>query len=136
MWDIDGILSTLSGAVPRLQLDSVPLHFPDLPAPHRSHSAYPLRTWHWYERKHGYAGCCILMYDSAERGDAMLRGTSFCYIIAALLGEEGYYTELYSDHSAEDQVLQMTARFARDRDRDACTLHFELHSTRPICIEH
>src|ERR1041384_4884402 len=61
---------------------------------------------------------------------AMLRDTSFRYIPAALLGEEGYYTGLYSDHSAEDPVLQITARFARDRDRDARALHFELHSTR------
>src|SRR3954466_3855367 len=61
---------------------------------------------------------------------AMLRDTSFRYIPAALPGEEGYYTGLYSEHSAEDLVLQMTARFARDRDRDACALRFELQSTR------
>src|SRR4051812_6592181 len=61
---------------------------------------------------------------------AMLRDTSFRYILVALPGEEGYYTGLYSDHSAEDPVLQMTARFARDQDRDAPALHFELHSTR------
>src|SRR3954465_14055569 len=47
----------------------------------------------------------------------------------ALPGEEGYYIGLYSDHSAEDHVLQMTARFARDRDHDARALSFELHST-------
>ena len=34
--------------------------------------------------------------------------------------------------SAEDPVLQMTARFARDRDRDARALLFELHSTRAL----
>src|SRR4051812_13641361 len=61
---------------------------------------------------------------------AMMRDTLLRYIPAALPGEEGYYTGLYSDHSAEDPVLQMTARFARDRDRDAHTLRFELHSTR------
>ena len=61
---------------------------------------------------------------------AMLRDTSFHYIPAALPREEGYYTGLYSDHSAEDPLLQMTARFARDRDRDARALRFELHSTR------
>ena len=60
----------------------------------------------------------------------MLRETSFRYIPAALPGEEGYYTGLYSDHSAEDPLLQMTARFACDRDRDARALRFELHSTR------
>ena len=60
----------------------------------------------------------------------MLRETSFRYILAALPGEEGYYTRLYTDHSAEDPVLHMTARFARDRDRDAHALCFELHSTR------
>ena len=60
----------------------------------------------------------------------MLRETSFRYIPAALPGEEGYYTGLYSDHSAEDPLLQMTARFASDRDRDARALRFELHSTR------
>src|SRR3954471_12518069 len=61
---------------------------------------------------------------------ALLRDTLFRYIPAALLGEEGYYTGLYSDHSVEDPLLQMTARFARDRDRDARALCFELHSTR------
>src|SRR3954471_24374010 len=61
---------------------------------------------------------------------ALLRDTSFRYIPAALPGEEGYYTGLYSDHSAEDPLLQMTARFARDRDRDARALRFEPHSTR------
>src|SRR4051812_48910939 len=61
---------------------------------------------------------------------AMLRETSFRYIPAALPGEEGYYTGLYSDHSAEDPMLQMTARFARDQDSDARALRFELHSTR------
>src|SRR3954466_15693014 len=61
---------------------------------------------------------------------AMLRETSFRYIPAALPGEEGYYTGLYSDHSAEDPVLQMTARFALDRDGDARALRFELLSTR------
>src|SRR3954466_15900041 len=106
------------------------MHRPDLPAPHWSHSACPLRAWHWYDREHGCAGCCILMYDSAEREHALLRDTSFRYIPAALPGEEGYYTGLYSDHSAEDPLLQMTARFARDRDRDAPALRFELHSTR------
>src|SRR3954468_1796368 len=60
---------------------------------------------------------------------ALLRDTSFHYIPAALPGEEGYYTGLYSDHSAEDPLLQMTARFARDRDRDARALRFELNST-------
>src|ERR1041385_3678893 len=60
----------------------------------------------------------------------MLRETSFRYIPAALPGEEGYYTGLYSDHSAEDPALQMTARFASDRDRDALALRFEIHSTR------
>src|SRR3954466_13017760 len=60
----------------------------------------------------------------------MLRDTSFRYIPAPLPGEEGYYTGLYSDHSAEDPVLQMTTRFARDQDRDAHALRFELHSTR------
>ena len=53
---------------------------------------------------------------------AMLRETSFHYIPAALLGEEGYYTGLYSVHSVEDPVLQMTSRFARDRDHDARAL--------------
>src|SRR3954467_11148544 len=61
---------------------------------------------------------------------AMLRETYFRYIPAALPGEEGYYTGLYSDHSAEDPVLQMTARFARDQNRDARALRLELHSTR------
>ena len=45
---------------------------------------------------------------------AMLRDTSFRYIPASLPGEEGYYAGLYSDHSAEDPVLQMNARFAHD----------------------
>ena len=36
---------------------------------------------------------------------AMLRETSFRYIPSALLGEEGYYIGLYSDHSAEDPML-------------------------------
>src|ERR1041385_7442722 len=123
------------------------MHSQDLPAPQWSHSAYPLWTWHWHDREHGCAGCCILMYYTAERGahyaerdiiplypcctsrrrgilhrtllrsdlnmavqDAayscitllreehtMLRETSFRYIPAALPGEEGYYTGLYSD---------------------------------------
>src|SRR4051812_21224763 len=49
-------------------ISMVPLHHPDLPTPYRSHSACPLWAWHWYDREHGCAGCCILMYDSAERG--------------------------------------------------------------------
>src|SRR3954469_6656414 len=61
---------------------------------------------------------------------ALLGGTPFRYIPAALPGEEGYYTGLYTDHSLEDPLLQMTARFARDRDRDASALRFELHSIR------
>src|SRR3954471_13199442 len=84
------------GAVPRLQPDSVSLHRPDLPEPHRSHSACPLRAWHWYDREHGYAGCCIFMYDSAERGARLAERHLFRYIPAALPGEEGYYTGLYS----------------------------------------
>src|SRR4051812_37242164 len=60
----------------------------------------------------------------------LLRDTSFRYIPAALPVEEGYYTGLYTVHSLEDPLLQMTARFARDRDRDARALCFELHSTR------
>src|SRR4051812_1908027 len=59
-----------------------------------------------------------------------LRDTSFRYIPTALPGEEGYYTGLYTDHSLEDPLLQMTTRFARDRDRDARALRFEIHSTR------
>ena len=70
--------------------------------------------------------CMTLLRDE----HAMLRETAFRYIPAALPGEEGYYTGLYSDHSAEDPLLQMTARFACDRDRDARALRFELHSTR------
>src|SRR3954469_11982939 len=61
---------------------------------------------------------------------ALLGGTSFRYIPVALLGEEGYYIGLYTDHSLEDPLLQTTACFARDRDRDARALRFELHSTR------
>src|SRR3954467_6420853 len=57
---------------------------------------------------------------------AMIGGTPFRYMPAALPGEEGYYTGLYRDHSLEDPLLQMTARF----DRDARALRFELHSTR------
>ena len=60
----------------------------------------------------------------------LLGGTIFLYIPAALPGEEGYYTGLYTDHSLEDPLLQITARFAFDRDRDARVLCFELHSTR------
>src|SRR3954467_3768886 len=61
---------------------------------------------------------------------ALLGGTPFHYIPAALPGEEGYYTEMYTYYSLEDHLLQMTARFARDRDRDARALRFKLHSTR------
>ena len=60
----------------------------------------------------------------------MLGGTSFRYIPAALPGEEGYYTGLYTDHSLEEPLLQITARHACDRDRDARALRFELHATR------
>ena len=60
----------------------------------------------------------------------LLGGTPFRYIPAALLGEEGYYTGLYTDHSLEDPLLQTTAQFARDRDRDKRALRFELHSNR------
>src|ERR1043165_8054729 len=70
--------------------------------------------------------CTILLREE----HTMLRETSFHYIPVALPGEEGYYTGLYSDHSTEDPVLQTTARFACDRDRDARALRFELHSTR------
>src|SRR4051812_44260054 len=66
---------------------------------------------------------------------ALLRDTSFRYIPATLPREEGYYTKLYSDHSAEDPLLQMTARFARDRDRDPRALLFELHSPRARLCE-
>src|SRR4051812_30746480 len=61
---------------------------------------------------------------------AMLIDTSFRYIPVALPGEEGYYTGLYSNHSAEDPVLQMSARFAHDQDHDAHALSLELPSTR------
>src|SRR3954464_1060918 len=61
---------------------------------------------------------------------AMLGGTSFRYIPTAQPGEEGYYTGLYTDHSLEDPLLQITARHACDRDRDARALRFELHATR------
>src|SRR3954469_7711627 len=61
---------------------------------------------------------------------ALLGGTPFRYIPAALPGEEGYYIGLYTDHSLEDPLHQITARFARDQDRNARALHFELHSTR------
>src|SRR4051812_657251 len=60
----------------------------------------------------------------------MLRETSFRYIPAALPGEEGYYTGLYSVHSAEDPLLEMTSRFPRDRDRDPRALRFNLPSPR------
>ena len=70
--------------------------------------------------------CMTLLREEHD----LLRDISFPYITAALLGEEGYYTGLYRDHSLEDPLLQMTARFARDRDRDARALCFELHSTR------
>src|ERR1041385_5403539 len=59
----------------------------------------------------------------------LLAGSPFRYIPAALPGEEGYYTVLYSDHSLEDPLLQITARHACDRDRDARALRFELHAT-------
>jgi len=36
---------------------------------------------------------------------AKLRETSFRYIPAALPGEEGYYTGLYTDHFLEDPLL-------------------------------
>src|ERR1041385_8073501 len=61
---------------------------------------------------------------------ALLAGSPFRYIPVALPGEEGYYTGLYSDHSLEDTLLQITARHACDRDRDAHALRFELHATR------
>src|SRR4051812_42569396 len=61
---------------------------------------------------------------------ALLQDTSFRYIPAALPGEDGYYTGLYTDHSLEDPLLQTTAQFSRDRDRDARALRFRasLHS--------
>src|SRR3954467_1789755 len=58
---------------------------------------------------------------------ALLGGTPFRYIPVALPGEEGYYTGLCTDHFLEDPLLQITARFARDRDRDARDLSLELH---------
>ena len=61
---------------------------------------------------------------------ALIKDRSFRYIPTAPPGEEIYYTVLYTDHSLEDPLLQMTARFARDRDCDARTLRFELHPTR------
>src|ERR1041385_1999206 len=61
---------------------------------------------------------------------ALLAGSPFRYIPAALPGEEGYYTRLYTDHSLEDTLLQITSRHACDRDRDARALRFELHATR------
>ena len=69
---------------------------------------------------------------------AMLRETSFRYIPAALLGEEGYYTGLYTDHSAEDPLLQMTARLG------LLVIEIVMHALSvssftplvPVCIEH
>src|SRR3954468_23467225 len=69
------------------------------------------------------------MYDSTERGARTAWRSTFPLYPAALPGEEGYYTGMYTDYSLEDPLLQMTARFARDRDRDARALRFELHST-------
>src|SRR3954469_24970251 len=105
------------GAVPRLQPDSVPLHRPDLPAPHRSHSACPLRAWHWYDREHGCAGCCILMYDSAERG------TRFA---------ERHLVSLYPCRTSRRRgILHRTLfRSLCGGSSDARALCFELHSTR------
>ena len=60
----------------------------------------------------------------------LLQETPFRYIPAALPGEEGYFTGLYTDYTLEDPRLQATAQFARNRDRDARALRFELHSTR------
>src|SRR3954465_3082536 len=60
---------------------------------------------------------------------ALLGGTPFRYIPAALPGEEGYYTGLYTYHSLEDPLLHITARHARYRDRDARALRFKLHPT-------
>ena len=60
----------------------------------------------------------------------LLRESPYRYILAALPGEEGYFTSLYNDHSLEDALLQVAAQHGEDRDRDARALRFELHSTR------
>ena len=41
---------------------------------------------------------------------ALLSESPYHYILVALPGEEGYYTGLYTDHSLEDPLLQITAR--------------------------
>src|ERR1041385_6768477 len=68
MWDIVGILSTPSRSSSTTSTRLSTTACQDLSAPQRSHSAYPLWTWHWHDREHGCAGCCILMYYPAERG--------------------------------------------------------------------
>src|SRR4051812_49085164 len=121
MWDIDGTPSTLlrSSSATSTRLSTT------------ASSGYP---HHIGDTRPILFGNCIGMTENMVVQDAayscmdllreehaMLRETSFRYIPATLPGEEGYYTGLYSDHSAEDPVLQMTARFSCDRDRDAHT---------------
>src|ERR1041385_2171445 len=68
MWDIVGILSTPSRSSSTTSTRLSTTACQDLSAPQRSHSAYPLWTWHWHDREHGCAGCCILMHYPVERG--------------------------------------------------------------------
>ena len=59
----------------------------------------------------------------------LLQESPYRYIPAALPGEEGYFTGLYTDHTQEDPLLQVATQHGEDRDHDAHALRFELHST-------
>src|SRR4051812_11040065 len=70
------------------------------------------------------------MYHTSERGACSAWRHTIPLYPAALPGEEGYYIGLYTDHSLEDALLQITARHACDRNHEAHALRFELQSTR------
>src|ERR1041385_3996853 len=115
-----------------LDFNQTQFHFIVRIYPHHTRVTQPIYFGHGIGMTENMAvqdaaySCMTLLREE----DAMLGGPSFRYIPAALLGEEGYYTGLYTDHSLEDPLLQITARHAHDRDRDARALRFDLDATR------
>ena len=70
------------------------------------------------------------MITIIRAGHASLQDTEFCYLPAALTGQEGYYTGLYADATHEEPHLWTTIEMLEERDCQVCALRMELYNTR------
>src|SRR4051812_34907871 len=92
-----------------LDFNQTQYHFIVRIYPHHVGVTQPILLGHGIGRTENMAvkdaaySCMTLLREE----HALLSGTPFRYIPAALPGEEGYYTTLYSDHSLEDPLLQI-----------------------------